>query len=299
MSSVALAPREQQAMPSLSESASIAHKLAWRMVQVNANIQKIMCLFSENAVILVGSHNPMNRNEFEQALIKGSVNNITAIGEWEDSFEPSQQDLNGVVWKVKGVQHRLGVGFQESGPGWYSMNQTIELRLVEENGKMKISSFESTHYEKIKLPESTQVKALSLGQALIHELAYRSLNLPQGIEKLIELYSKNAEIITCKGDSLNVYDIAEIAEVSECYNMLKMNFLSNTYKPVEGDDNKVEWISRGSQLQYSNQTDECVKGPYDMRQVADFSFVEESGKQKIALQNNKELERKLSEAVEQ
>ena len=190
--SALVASRQITALPATQ---TVAQKLAYRMIQVNASSQNILSLFAEDAIFYWDPDTIMDKKQFAEALKKGSIDNITAIGQWKDTFQASQEGSKEMIWKVDGLQYRLGHGMKEDGPGWYHMKQTIQLKFVEEDEKVKISEFHSTHYTKTKLPEPSEIKALPLTQSIIHKLAFKSFEIPQQTESLIKLYDLYAIII--------------------------------------------------------------------------------------------------------
>lgn len=140
----------QGSIPVSPVNQPIAQKLAYRMVQVNANLDKILQLFSDTAVIVVSPGVEWDKKTFSAKLQKGSIDNITAIGAWTNIFKPAENSSD-VIWKVDGNQYRLGLGLDEQGPGWYHIQQTIRLSFVTENEETKISSFNSLEYNKTKI----------------------------------------------------------------------------------------------------------------------------------------------------
>jgi len=273
----------------LPETQVVAQELAYRMIQVNADFQKIMNLFAEKATFFWGSDTKMDKIQFSETLMEGSIENITAIGQWKDTFQASKEGLNEIIWKIDGLQHRLGKIMKEDGPGWYQLQQTILLKFVEEDKKMKISEFHSTHYTKTKLPESKEIKALSLSQSIIRKLALKSFEIPQQTESLIKLYDMYGFIIFEHiNKSMYLDEFSELMRQSNTLNVTHIGEWSNTYSPVEGNEKMVQWIAEGSQRRLGLGANEDGEGWYKIRQLSQFYFSDYSGKIGIGEQHVKE-----------
>lgn len=277
----------------LPATQTIAQKLAYRMIQVNASSQKILSLFAEDAIFYWDPDTKMDKKQFSVALKKGGIDNITAIGQWKDTFQASLVDSKEMIWKIDGLQYRLGHGMKEEGPGWYHMEQTIQLKFVEEEGKVKISEFHSIHYSKTKQPESLEITALPLSQSIIHKLACKSFEIPQRTASLIELYNMDAIVILYPNRRMGLEEFAKTMRQNNTLNVLQMGEWSNTYSPVENSEGQVKWIKQGQvqwvaegyQRRLGEGANEDGEGWYRIRQLAQFFFSDDVVKVEITEQN--------------
>lgn len=157
----------------LPATRSIAYKLAARMLQPGSdvNIDKISKLFTKNSQFtthVIGLYlneykTKMNIKEFINAINVGHKENVEAIVNCTNTFEPLEDDNTGIKWVTKSTQYRLGKGMLEKEPGWYRIEQAIHLKFAKENGETKISEWYSPYYKKTKIdtPSVDNIPSLS------------------------------------------------------------------------------------------------------------------------------------------
>lgn len=266
---------------------SIAQELAYRMVQVNANSQKILDLFTNDAVFIFTPDTVMDKKQFA-ARLQTNIENTKALGKWKDTFQASTNESNEVIWKTDGFQQYVDKGLNETGEGWYHLAETIHLKFAVEDGKHKISEFRLADSTKTKLPETEVIRPLPESQKIIHKLAFKSFQIPQQTESMIKLYDQFAEVLYPDGRRMGMSTFAEMMRKSNTLNVLKMGEWSNTYSPVESREKEVQWIAEGFQMRLGLGKDEDGEGWYKIRQLAKFIFTDISGKEKILEQNNLE-----------
>lgn len=93
-----------------------------------------------------------HRRSFLSGMEEKHYANITGrIGRLEESFCFLPQ---GMEWKIKSLQHRLGNGLQEQGEGNYEIRATCVFSYVFEEGEWKISTIQQKNYSKKKIEEA-------------------------------------------------------------------------------------------------------------------------------------------------
>ncbi len=276
--------RQQIWMP--AESASLAQKLAWKMVQVDASRDEIMALFSDKATFIFDTkegQKEMDRKQFSQELQQRSIENIVNVGFGKHTFKPWSENPNVIIWKIENYQERLGKGYKEDGPGWYFLKQKIFLEYTEEHNQIKISKFTSKASEKIK--QLSKKTALPLTQSMVQELSFRSFQIPQKSDEMVyQLYDPKAISSYPDGGRFNREKFANLMQNSN-QRVLKIGKLITSYLPVEENSKQVEWnvdVVQKKVLTGERKLNATVR----IEQKAIITFTENVGKEKIILQNN-------------
>lgn len=259
------------------------------IVRVNASIEEIMSQFSQDVTFLARipyclGFQQLKRDVVAEKFISPYCKSIKALGDWSDTFKVSPDKPNRLVWILNGLRYLEG---EKLPKGWQRVKQTIEFEFTEEEkvlppllevsegsstppkiNELKISIMQITSNKIVNL-DTDRIRSLPPTQVTARELAFRSFQIPQQSDALCALYDPSARILYPSGEEKDMTEFKEYMIQSNTINVVALGTLTNTFRPVKGKENVIEWIVQVTQERLGlGAGEEGIPGTFEIHQVA-------------------------------